>query len=671
MIKKIGLLGMLLLAGSLGSAFSRGVSPYLPLNLDPDIERQVERVLILAKVPVMTRPIAAATVLDALPKACKVDPVLCEHVRRFLSHYMHDMGVGFATLDASVAHGSGNPVMPNQHGETTDSHYDAAGMGYWQPSDYLLVSAGAVAYEGRTTPTGSMLSLGFDWAQLDIGYRDHWWSPMTMSSMLISTEAPTMPSVTLSNYRPLTGLGFSYEVFAARMSETNQIELTNGTFTTGYPKFAGLHLGIEPANGWSLAASRVLIFGGGAAGGQSLKDILKAFVNPSEAQSTGFASGDCGTPTTPLCKNIGKQEGSVTSRFIFPGRVPFSMYFEYAANDTSRGHAYLFGKPSLCGGLHFPRLGPLDLTYENCSWEQTWYVHPATAVQTGYLAGITNYGLSIGNWFGDQRVAGNAPGGQSNMLRLGWEPWFGGRFETQVFALTNTAYFSGPNYSHEVMGSLSYSYPWHEFSVGGEVDAGRDVFGEHYVRLEGFLRYGDALRTAYPESADDAFAGERESGSELFVDMGANASKVLVDLTAITPRYTTGLTIGPHLGFGARREVTEHQDLGVRIEADDVRGRALFAVRAIDYRYRFNGPIALGAFFGAARYEQATPAYGWYYGAGAQWRNLLPGWDLNLDYREGTELARERSLPTDIQGGYRPEAFYSISGLALYMSKKF
>jgi len=39
------------------------------------IEHQIERVLILAGKPVMSRPIAAATVLDALPKACKIDPL--------------------------------------------------------------------------------------------------------------------------------------------------------------------------------------------------------------------------------------------------------------------------------------------------------------------------------------------------------------------------------------------------------------------------------------------------------------------------------------------------------------------------------------------------------------------------------------------------------------------
>ncbi|HEX5207881.1 MAG TPA: hypothetical protein VFW10_08855, partial [Steroidobacteraceae bacterium] len=61
----------LLLAASMvasqGVAYALGVTPYLPLNLDPDVEAQVERVLILGDEPVMTRPIPAALVLEALP----------------------------------------------------------------------------------------------------------------------------------------------------------------------------------------------------------------------------------------------------------------------------------------------------------------------------------------------------------------------------------------------------------------------------------------------------------------------------------------------------------------------------------------------------------------------------------------------------------------------------
>ncbi|HWS67278.1 MAG TPA: hypothetical protein VN325_31305, partial [Steroidobacteraceae bacterium] len=61
------LLLLALLAALQPHAHARGVTPYLPLNLDPEVERQVERVLILGGKPVMTRPIPAAVVLDALP----------------------------------------------------------------------------------------------------------------------------------------------------------------------------------------------------------------------------------------------------------------------------------------------------------------------------------------------------------------------------------------------------------------------------------------------------------------------------------------------------------------------------------------------------------------------------------------------------------------------------
>ena len=74
-----------------GSRAARGVSPYLPLNMSPEIERQIEQVMLFAGRPIVRRPIAAATVLEALPDACKVDEVLCNRVRRYLSTYMAAM----------------------------------------------------------------------------------------------------------------------------------------------------------------------------------------------------------------------------------------------------------------------------------------------------------------------------------------------------------------------------------------------------------------------------------------------------------------------------------------------------------------------------------------------------------------------------------------------------
>ena len=662
----------MLVSGTASVAFGRGVTPYLPLNLDPEVERQVERVLVLGDKPVMTRPIPAALVLEALPKACKVDVVLCENVRKYLKKYMRGSGLEFASAEADTGHGS-NIVMPNEHGRTEQNHYQVAGAAYAQAGDYILLNVGAVAYEGRVTPTGSVLSLGFDWAQLDLGWRDHWWSPMQDSSMLLSTEAPTMPSVTLSNYEPLTRLGLHYELFAARMSKSDKIELAGtGQLTSGYPKVAGLHLALEPVAGWSVAANRILVFGGGAAGGQSIGNIFQAFFNPSKAQSGGFGAGT---------KDVGKQEASVTSRFIFPGPVPFSVYFEYAGNDTDAGRNYLFGKPDLSMGLHFPRVGPFDVTFENSYWAPTWYVHGYSNVQTGYGDGITNDGDSFGNWFAEQRDFNFAVGGRSDMLRVGWEPSFGGLWELQLRTLVNDNYqastpingglFAPVAYRHEYMGSLSYSYPWRDYVVGGEFDAGRDVYGQSYTRFGVFWRYGDALSRMSAGAADDSFASlQRPDGTELFVDAGGNYSRVDIDLDGRVPRYVQS-GAGPHIGFGARRAVSEHQDLGVRIEADELDHRAFYNFRLLDYRWRFNNPLALNVFGGAARYNLTTPAYGFTFGAGAQWRNLLPGWDLGVDYLYGIKVARLRLLPDDLQTSTRNDSFYDIDRVSLYISRKF
>src|SRR6185295_9961192 len=103
-------------------AVARGVSPYLPVNLDPEMERQIERVLILADKPILTRPIAAAAVLDALPDACSRDAVLCQEVRRYLARYMRNWGLTEASLEGAASNDSAETV-PNSYGLTTESEW--------------------------------------------------------------------------------------------------------------------------------------------------------------------------------------------------------------------------------------------------------------------------------------------------------------------------------------------------------------------------------------------------------------------------------------------------------------------------------------------------------------------------------------------------------------------
>src|SRR5262245_60259619 len=110
-----------LLAGAASpGAWARGVSPYLPLNLAPAMERQIERVLILADRPIMSRPIAAATVLEALPAACRIGAQLCGNVRRYLDRYMHKAGLAEASVEVAAHDGAVTPLA-NRHGASNDS----------------------------------------------------------------------------------------------------------------------------------------------------------------------------------------------------------------------------------------------------------------------------------------------------------------------------------------------------------------------------------------------------------------------------------------------------------------------------------------------------------------------------------------------------------------------
>ncbi len=658
-----------------GVAHAGALSAYLPLNLEPEMERQVERVLILADEPILKRPFAVELVKAALPEACRKDAPLCERVRRYLERYAPDYGVTHASATAAAS-GGAHVVLPNQHGMMSNDDWELSAQGYVQPGDYLLLSAGGIGYSGRTQATGSMVSIGTSWAQLDAGYRDHWLSPMTdTGSMLFSTESPTMPSVTLSNWEPLTRFGFQYEFILGRLSQTGADAgaslpgdniLYQGVSSRGDPHLFSMQLSIEPFPGWSLGVNRNLEYGGGSGLPDSASFLLRDFFKPSG-----------------LSQTQGNQEASYLSRFIFPGKTPFAVYFQYAGEDNSDGGSYLLGNAALSAGIDFPRLGRhFDATYEFSEWQNIWYVHNI------FLDGMTNYGLVLGTWGADERNFNDGVGARSQMLRLGWEPPFGGYLQLRARTLANQSYYGGDTrqytpgepppfpYYHYYDVTLSYSHPWNSVTLGGDVVAGRDVDGSSFTRLDAFIRYGGDSHARFDYATsddDDAGTAPPAQGAELFVDAGINANRVHVDLNGALPDTTTSVEFGPHFALGARRAVSQNNDLGVRLEADAVDGHSLIGVRAVDWRYRFSDAFAAGLFAGADRYDLATPAYSIYYGGGLQWRNFLgalPGWDLGLDLRHAQNIARDHVLPTDPQGP-RPDSFYKIDSLVLYVSRHF
>ena len=111
------------------SALAGGVSAYLPLNLEPEMERQIERVLILADEPILKRPFAVELVLDALPQACKVDKPLCTKVKRYLQRYSRDYAVTHASATGAITHDNDGGVVPNSHGMPVNSSWEFSAQG--------------------------------------------------------------------------------------------------------------------------------------------------------------------------------------------------------------------------------------------------------------------------------------------------------------------------------------------------------------------------------------------------------------------------------------------------------------------------------------------------------------------------------------------------------------
>jgi hypothetical protein len=640
------------------------VSQYLPLSLAPEVESRIERLMVLAGVPVMTRPIRVATVMHALSAACPRNRNLCAQVHRDLEPYLSAYAITGVSVEAAAT--KSNPItQPDQHGAPMDSKWLASASAFARYGDHLVLNAGGVGNSDRVTPTGSMVSAGWAPFQVDVGYRDHEWSPFRLGSQLLGTEAATMPSVTFSNVEPFTRAHLRYEFFLARMSYSSRIVNDDGAYTAGYPQLFGFHFEMEPAPGWTLGFSRMMQYGGGDRD-SSFGHMLKAFFNP--------ASYDNSTSTTAT-HNFGNEQAAVSSEFVVPVRMPMSVYIEYAAEDTFHSENYRFGSSALSAGFYLPRLRPnLQLRYEFAEWQSNWYVHNI------YQDGMTNYHVVLGQWGAQWREPGDPVGAQTHALELTWDLNGGRQIDVQYRMAANGSY-TGTNYRHAQELALSVSRPWRALQIGARIDGGRDEFGDDFGRIAAFARYaGQTESSHYDAAADDAIPSSeddvvgRETAAlsrqfEGFVDLGVFSSKVDYEQDAGAVPAVKDTHGSVHFGLGVRRAVNRRNDLGTRIEFDNVAGRLFTALRAVDYRHHFGPTFATNLFFGAARYEALTPAYGWYGGAGVQWCDVWKKWDIGVDYRIGDHMARNKtpSEPVIIW----PNSFYTIQGVASYISRRF
>ena len=97
----------------------------------------------------------------------------------------------------------------------------------------------------------------------------------------------------------------------------------------------------------------------------------------------------------------------------------------------------------------------------------------------------------------------------------------------------------------------------------------------------------------------------------------------------------------------------------------------MVALRVLDYRYRLeSAPRPRRASSALRAIRRPRRRQGYYDGAGLQWRDLWPHWDLSLDLRDLRSSAAQQVLPSDPQNG-DPVEWYTMQAPTLYLSRRF
>jgi hypothetical protein len=449
--------------------FSRadGVSLYLPVNVSPRVEADIERLVVLANIADLTKPYAIAAIERGLPDIAVTHPALHRRIASYLTHYAKKAAVthGAAELAYASAQNETPVAQVNRRGSTTADNATVSFRSHYTGADWLALSIGGEISDEIQQATGTLLSLGVSWAQLDIGYKEYWLSPFLGSAQLLSTQAQTLPAVSLSNHLPIQflGAGFNYEFFVAQLSK--QLTAFQGSFSDEKaPLLASAHFSLQPVPWWILGATRNFQFGGGERE-TTLSTLVRAFYDPRGADN------DAGVD-----EESGNQIASISSKIIFDGKLPFAFNVELAGEDTSNNKSYQLGNPALTAGVYFPIFFSenVSFTYEYSDWDSGWYQNNV------YQEGYSNEGFVLGHWgLQDQFDNGTAAPGTGHFLTAQWlTPW-----RDSIQLSLRTVDHKAPIYEPAWNFELDYSHPLKHMAIAMGAFAGENSLGNSFFQI--------------------------------------------------------------------------------------------------------------------------------------------------------------------------------------------
>ncbi len=463
------LVGIIIFMSALANA---APNAYFPIGADNYLQNQVDRLFLLTSGNPMKKPYTIASIDRALNQIKNTHPSLYQAVNNGLEPYRVKGSISRAGIVARVSADEDMPIA-NQRGLSSDEYLQAFAEGSWRPNSYTVVQAG-VEYRADASalvPYNTFVGFSKGNLQLDLGYREHWYSPFNFSSQLISNNAEMGPSITLSTVSPIERFWqANFELFYTRLDKVKNGVKYLDQWYDGSPRLIGTHLSVSPTESWTLGFNRILQFGGGPRE-VSTTDIINAFFNPVKHDNS-FSEDEKAT-------EFGDQMASVTTSYKLNRGVPIEIYAELAAEDTQGHSNFSLGNQSINLGIFMPQISEkIALRYEFNRYKTAWYVNHL------YAFGNTNDGYVFGNYIADQRDFGHGIPAIANKISLDYaasevKGW------TAFLSTINHQDKSRYDTAYEI--KLEHRRKLENNPMRLSVTLGSSVYSESYGQLEGSI----------------------------------------------------------------------------------------------------------------------------------------------------------------------------------------
>ncbi|WP_105213311.1 capsule assembly Wzi family protein [Pseudoalteromonas sp. T1lg22] len=452
----------LLLAFS-GAAAAKPTA-YLPIGYDVNLEQQLDRMFVQTTGTPMSKPYRFSDIDKALAQLKEQNPALFSSINAKLIRYRGEDNITRAGVTLRYEHDQTTPLA-NQRGLTTDEWGQVMFEGIWRPNDLMLMQVGLEfrAEAGDLVPYNTFVAIAGEDLQLNIGYKEHWFSPFKTSAQMISTNAKASPSISLGMVAPAHNWwNFDFELFYTELEEVKEGIRYQGEWHDGKPRVAGTHISLEPLSGWKLGFNRIMQFGGGPRE-VDFGDVLDAFFDPAGSDNS-YSEEERET-------ELGDQLASVTSTFYFDWGMPTEIYFEYGGEDTQGGSNFSLGNQVTSFGAYLPQLtSDVALRYEYNKWKTSWYTNGL------YKFGNTNDGFVFGHYAGDRRIFGDGVPAEVHALVLDYQQDMDSLWQLKLTLQDNdSAQYSGAQELQLLNSSMIDGY-----RVETQVTYGNDVFDESY-----------------------------------------------------------------------------------------------------------------------------------------------------------------------------------------------